>query len=92
MLGSVYERQKKFDQAEQTFRQVLQIDPNNSQTLNYLGYMMADRNTHLDEALGMTEDERSAWLSRLRAGDPSLASQLEFLLGHHARPRRAGRR
>jgi tetratricopeptide (TPR) repeat protein len=49
--GSIYERQKKFDQAEQVFRQVLQQDPNNSMTLNYLGYMLADRNTHLEEAL-----------------------------------------
>jgi len=53
ILGSVYERQKKYDQAEQAFRQVLQIDPNNSQTLNYLGYMLADRNTHLEEALNL---------------------------------------
>ena len=51
--GSIYERQKKFDQAEQAFRQVLQQDPNNSMTLNYLGYMLADRNTHLEEALTM---------------------------------------
>ena len=53
ILGSVYERQKKYDQAEQAFRQVLQMDPNNSQTLNYLGYMLADRNTHLEEALNL---------------------------------------
>jgi tetratricopeptide (TPR) repeat protein len=53
ILGSVYERQKKYEQAEQAFRQVLQMDPNNSQTLNYLGYMMADRNTHLEEALNL---------------------------------------
>jgi serine/threonine protein kinase/Tol biopolymer transport system component len=38
---------------------------------------------HLDEALGMTEEERSTWLSCLRAQDPSLADQLELLLGHH---------
>ncbi|HST78071.1 MAG TPA: tetratricopeptide repeat protein, partial [Verrucomicrobiae bacterium] len=53
VLGSVYERQKKYEQAEQAFREVLQIDPNNSQTLNYLGYMLADRNTHLEEALNL---------------------------------------
>ncbi len=51
MQGSIYERQKKYDQAEQAFRQVLQQDPNNSMTLNYLGYMLADRNSHLEEAL-----------------------------------------
>ena len=51
LQGSIYERQKKYDQAEQAFRQVLQQDPNNSMTLNYLGYMLADRNMHLEEAL-----------------------------------------
>lgn len=51
LQGSIFERQKKYDQAEQAFRQVLQLDPNNSMTLNYLGYMLADRNTHLEEAL-----------------------------------------
>jgi tetratricopeptide (TPR) repeat protein len=49
--GSIYERQKKVDLAEQAFRQVLQQDPNNGMTLNYLGYMLADHNTHLEEAL-----------------------------------------
>ncbi len=50
--GSIYERQKKYDQAEQVFRQVLAMDAQNAMTLNYLGYMMADHGTHLEEALG----------------------------------------
>jgi tetratricopeptide (TPR) repeat protein len=49
--GSLYERQKKYEEAEQAFRQVLQQNPNNSTTLNYLGYMLADHNSHLEEAL-----------------------------------------
>jgi len=49
--GSIYERQKKFEQAEQAFRLVLQQNPSNSMALNYLGYMLADRNTHLEEAI-----------------------------------------
>jgi len=49
--GSLYERQKKYEEAEQAFRQVLQENPNNSTTLNYLGYMLADHNSHLEEAL-----------------------------------------
>jgi tetratricopeptide (TPR) repeat protein len=53
LQGSLYERQKKYDLAEQAFRQVLQQDPNNPMTLNYLGYMMADHNTHLEEALSL---------------------------------------
>jgi tetratricopeptide (TPR) repeat protein len=69
--GSLLERQKKYDLAEQAFRQVLQQDPNNSSTLNYLGYMMADRNVHLDEALGMIkraveqEPQNGAYLDSL---------------------------
>jgi tetratricopeptide (TPR) repeat protein len=53
LQASIYERQKKFDQAEQAFRQVLQENPSNSMALNYLGYMLADRNTHLEEALNL---------------------------------------
>lgn len=53
LLGSMYEKEKKYDQAEQTFRQVLQQDPNHGRTLNYLGYMLADHNSHLEEALEM---------------------------------------
>jgi len=52
MAGSIYERQKKYDQAEDVFKKVLANDPNNAVALNYLGYMMADRGLHLDEALG----------------------------------------
>ncbi len=51
LRGSTYERQKKFDQAEDQFRKVLASDPQNAMTLNYLGYMLADRGVKLDEAL-----------------------------------------
>jgi len=50
LRGTMYERQKKFEPAEKTFRQVLDLDPNNTSALNYLGYMLADRGTKLDEA------------------------------------------
>ena len=51
--GELAERQKHFEPAEQFFRQVLELDPANSMTLNYLGYMMADKGTRLPEALSM---------------------------------------
>lgn len=38
---------------------------------------------HLDDALAMTDEERSAWLWSLRAKDPVLAGELERLLGEH---------
>ena len=43
MLGAVYERQKKFDLAEQQFRRVLDVSPKNAPVLNYYGYMLANR-------------------------------------------------
>ena len=51
LRGSTYERQKKYEQAEEMFRKVLVSDPQNATALNYLGYMLADRGTKLDEAL-----------------------------------------
>lgn len=50
--GTIYERQKKFEAAEEMFHKVLAINPKNSMTLNYLGYMLADRGVRLEEALG----------------------------------------
>jgi tetratricopeptide (TPR) repeat protein len=50
LRGAMYERMKKFDAAEAEFRKVLEMDPDNSSAMNYLGYMFADQNTRLDEA------------------------------------------
>ncbi len=52
MLGSMYERQKKYEAAEEVFKKLLSADANNSTVLNYLGYMLADRGLRLEEALG----------------------------------------
>ncbi|MFI5110445.1 MAG: tetratricopeptide repeat protein [Terriglobales bacterium] len=52
VAGSIYEREKKYDRAEEMFKKVLATDPNNAVTLNYLGYMLADRGVRLEEALG----------------------------------------
>ncbi len=51
VAGSIYERQKKYDKAEELFKKVVASDPNNAAALNYLGYMLADRNLRLEEAL-----------------------------------------
>ena len=48
--GSMYERAKRYELAEAKFRELLDIAPNNSTALNYLGYMFADRDMHLEEA------------------------------------------
>lgn len=51
--GSIYERQKKYDQAEERFKKVLAGDNQNAMALNYLGYMLADRGVRLQEALSL---------------------------------------
>lgn len=51
-MGSVFERQKKYAEAEREFRQVLAEDPLYAPALNYLGYMLADRGIRLDESIG----------------------------------------
>jgi len=38
---------------------------------------------YLDEALGMTDEERTQWLSSLRAQNQELAEQLEILFREH---------
>jgi tetratricopeptide (TPR) repeat protein len=48
--GAMFEKQKKFDEAEREFRKVLAVSPNNPGALNYLGYMLADRNVRVAEA------------------------------------------
>lgn len=53
LMGAIFERQKKFDQAESEFRKVLELNPRNASTLNYYGYMLADRGVRLDEATAL---------------------------------------
>jgi tetratricopeptide (TPR) repeat protein len=51
LRGDVYQREKKYEEAEAEFRKVLAADPQSAATLNYLGYMNADRGVKLDESL-----------------------------------------
>jgi len=46
-IGSTQERSKKYQQSEKTFEEILKLDPEHSQSLNYLGYMLADRGERL---------------------------------------------
>ena len=71
VAGSIYERQKKYDLAEESFRKVLASDPKNAPALNYLGYMLADRDTRLEEALG--------YIRRAVALDPQNGAYLDSL-------------
>jgi tetratricopeptide (TPR) repeat protein len=53
LRGTMYDRQKRYDEAEAEFHKALAIDPQNATILNYLGYMLADRGVRLPEALTM---------------------------------------
>jgi len=69
--GSIYERQKKYDLAEEAFHKVLADDPKNAMALNYLGYMLADRDTRVEEGLG--------YIRRAVALDPQNGAYLDSL-------------
>jgi len=57
LRGDLYQRQKNFDAAEVEFKKVLSMtpptDPQAAATLNYLGYMNADRGVKLEESLNL---------------------------------------
>ncbi len=53
LRGTLYDRQKLYDQAEENFSKALAIDPQNATILNYVGYMLADRGVRLTEATAM---------------------------------------
>jgi len=52
LRGSNFERDKRYAEAEEQFKKVLASDPEHASALNYLGYMLADQNMKLEEALG----------------------------------------
>jgi len=62
LRGAVLERQKKFEDAEKQFREILQANPRHAGALNYLGYMLAD--------LGIRLEEASQLIERALAEDP----------------------
>ena len=50
-LGEAYERTRRYDEAADQFQAVLEIQPENSTAMNYLGYMWADNGENLEQAL-----------------------------------------
>ena len=71
MRGAMYEKLKRFDLAETEFKKVLDSNPNNAGALNYLGYMLADRNTRLQEAQNL--------ISKALENDPGNGAYLDSL-------------
>ena len=71
LRGSTFERSKRYAEAEEQFKKVLASDPEHASALNYLGYMLADQNVKLEEALG--------YIKRAVDLDPSNGAYLDSL-------------
>ena len=71
LRGSTLEREKKYAEAEEQFKKVLASDPEHASALNYLGYMLADQNLKLDEAL--------AYIKKAVDLDPANGAYLDSL-------------
>jgi tetratricopeptide (TPR) repeat protein len=70
-LGAMLERQKKYDEAEEAFKKVLEMNPGNSAAMNYLGYMLAEKGVRLEESLD--------YIQRAVALDPYNGAYLDSL-------------
>jgi tetratricopeptide (TPR) repeat protein len=70
-LGAVYEKQKRFADAEAAFQRVLSIDASHAPALNYLGYMLAERGERLEESV--------EYLKKALEIDPDNGSYLDSL-------------
>lgn len=55
LRGIIYERLGRWSDAEVDFKRVLAFDPDDADTLNYLGYTWADRGENLTEAFELIE-------------------------------------
>ncbi len=82
--GAAAEQAQLFDKATELLKRSLDLEPNNAQTLNYLGYMWVDRGEHLEEAGEMIkkavsmDPEKGEYLDSLgwyyyKKGDPERA-------------------
>lgn len=54
-LGCAYERNQNYEQSYASFKKVLKIHPDDPATLNYLGFMWAEKSKNLDSAKMMIE-------------------------------------
>ena len=53
--GAALDRAGRQPEAQKVFRDVIARDPLDANALNYLGYMLAEHNTSLDEAVGLIQ-------------------------------------
>src|SRR5690606_28616309 len=54
-LGMLYERQGRYEQFEAMMRRVIELEPDDANAYNSLGYTFVDQDTRLDEARDLLE-------------------------------------
>ncbi|MEW6322928.1 MAG: tetratricopeptide repeat protein [Acidobacteriota bacterium] len=74
-LGAAYEQAGRHVDAEREFRRILAGDPLHAPTLNYLGYMLADRGERLPEAVELIERAL-----KIEPGNPAYLDSLGWAL------------
>ncbi len=76
--GAAAERAGLYDRAAELFKKSIELDPNDAaEAYNYLGFMWADQNTHLDEA--------ESYIKKALATDPENGAYLDSLGWIHYR-------
>lgn len=70
-LATAYEHDRKIDQAETLYRDLIAKDPENAEVLNNFGYMLADHGRRLDDAVGFIKRALA-----LEDGNPSYLDSL----------------
>ncbi len=54
-IGALYDKMGAFDKMVAEMKEVLRLNPNHADALNYLGYSYSERNIHLEEALKLIQ-------------------------------------
>ena len=54
-MGGAFERAQNYEEAERYLKKSLDLSPDHTEAMNYLGYMWAERGVKLDEARGLIE-------------------------------------
>lgn len=73
-LAMICERLKQFERMESLLQRVMELNPDDPNAFNALGYSLADRNIRLDEARTLLEKALS-----LRPADPFITDSLAWL-------------
>ncbi|MDB6067109.1 MAG: Tetratricopeptide 2 repeat protein [Pedosphaera sp.] len=83
-LGSAYERQGSFDEAERYFEKSLELSPDFAGAMNYLGYMLADRGMKLEKAHELIQKA-----VKLEPKNPAYLDSLGWVLFKQEKPQEA---